>query len=126
MAESRLPSERRKLAERNLQCTEVRLQKVLSRDLKDLDLKFVSSGDIVTTEAMAAQLETVVEKFIVMRKMPKDADKIGKVKEIIITYFQRSYTIAQILLDLSKTGASVCAFTVFSKLMTSTLRTLMS
>jgi hypothetical protein len=61
----------------------------------------------VDVEAMAAELESVMGQFMSRRNRPVIADKLGKVKEIMLTWVRASYPFLQIFVSASKTVSSM-------------------
>jgi hypothetical protein len=58
-------------------------------------------------ESMAAELEFVMGQFIDKRNRPAITDKLGKVKEIMLTWVRASYPFLQVFLSASKTASSM-------------------
>ena len=67
-------------------------------------MSYTGSQDI---EAMAAEVETVLGQFISRRNRPVITDKLGKVKEIMLTWVRASYPFLQVFVAASKTASSM-------------------
>lgn len=101
-------SRRRRVAESNFLGARNRLKKRLNRGAHySLDQLLLEDSNDATVESMAAAVETVVERFVELRNMPKQCNNTEKVQEIMRTWIRASYPYIQIFLGLSKTGSGV-------------------
>ena len=107
MADMVSTSQRRWIAETNFRCSRDRLQRRLSRNITPEIQSIMLNSESNDVEAMAAELESVIEQFINSRNRPVITDKLGKVKEIMLTWVRASYPFLQIFVSASKTASSM-------------------
>jgi vacuolar-type H+-ATPase subunit E/Vma4 len=104
-------SGRRRIAESNFLRAKNRLRKRLNRSSQTgLDQILLDDSDLNcsgTVESMADAVETVVERFMEVRKAPRQSSNMEKVQEIMRTWIRVSYPYVQVFLGVSKTGSNV-------------------